>query len=141
MILADSAQVADSKLYVLGGGWTMIGPDPTPCAVAILLEVDPPQFGVVHHWELFLEDTDGRAVLVEGPVGLMPIEARGEFQVGDAVSVKSGTSVTVPMAINVGPVPLAPGARYVWRLVVDGEIVDGGYSAFATRPTANTEMN
>ena len=35
MILADSAQVADGKLYILGGGWSITGPDPTPSAVAI----------------------------------------------------------------------------------------------------------
>ena len=41
MLLADSAQVADGKLYVLGGGWSLTGPDPTPSAVAIKLEDAP----------------------------------------------------------------------------------------------------
>ena len=32
MLLCDAAQVADGKLYVLGGGWSMTGPDPVPSA-------------------------------------------------------------------------------------------------------------
>ena len=30
MMLCDAAQVSDGKLYVLGGGWSMTGPDPVP---------------------------------------------------------------------------------------------------------------
>jgi len=40
MLLCDSAQVADGKLYILGGGWSVTGPQPVPSAVAIKLEVD-----------------------------------------------------------------------------------------------------
>ncbi len=40
LLLCDAAQVADGKLYVLGGGWSLIGPDPTPSAVAIKVDVD-----------------------------------------------------------------------------------------------------
>ena len=39
MLLADSAQVADRKLYVLGGGLSVIGPRPQPMGVAIRIEV------------------------------------------------------------------------------------------------------
>ena len=37
-----------------------------------------------------------------------------------------GTPVDVPMAINLGPLPLAAGTRYTWRLLVDGENLPGG---------------
>jgi hypothetical protein len=30
MLLADAAQAVDGKLYILGGGWTITGPDPIP---------------------------------------------------------------------------------------------------------------
>ena len=34
MLLCDAAQVSDGKLFILGGGWSMTGPDPVPSAVA-----------------------------------------------------------------------------------------------------------
>ena len=39
MMLCDAAQVADGKLYVLGGGWSLIGPDPMPSAIAMKIDV------------------------------------------------------------------------------------------------------
>ena len=38
MLLCDAAQVADGKLYILGGGWSMTGPDPVPSAVALKID-------------------------------------------------------------------------------------------------------
>ena len=70
MLLCDAAQVADGKLYVLGGGWSLTGPDPMPSAIAMKIDVDWHEAGEVHHWELFLEDADGRPVLVETPDGI-----------------------------------------------------------------------
>ena len=35
MLLADAAQVADGKLYILGGGITAMGPRPQPIGIAI----------------------------------------------------------------------------------------------------------
>jgi hypothetical protein len=68
MLLADSAQVADGKLFILGGGWSVVGPDPRPrrwrskwCGL--------PRVQHPHHWELFLEDADGQQVRFETPEG------------------------------------------------------------------------
>ena len=38
LLLADSAQVAEGKLYIIGGGWTVIGLG-TPSAVAVYVSV------------------------------------------------------------------------------------------------------
>ncbi len=69
MLLADSAQVAEGKLYILGGGWSLSGPEPVPSAVAIKVEVDTHEFDRMHHWELFLEDADGQLVQFDSPRG------------------------------------------------------------------------
>ncbi len=135
MLLADSAQVADGKLYILGGGWSVTGPEPVPSAVVIKVGVDVPEFNSEHHWELFLEDADGRPVSFETPDGVQPIEVRGDFTATEPLGVPAGTPVDVPIAVNFGPIPLAPGARYSWRLVVDGESLPGAQASFATRPT------
>jgi hypothetical protein len=132
MLLADNAQIADGKLYILGGGWSITGPDPTPSAVAIKLNIDRHEVDRVHHWELVLEDADGAPVLIGDE--RQPVEVRGEFTVGAPQGVPEGTPVDFPMALTLPPIPLAPASRYQWRLFVDGETYPGGIVAFTTRP-------
>ena len=37
MLLADFAQVSDGKLTVVGGGWSLTGPEAVPFGIAILI--------------------------------------------------------------------------------------------------------
>jgi hypothetical protein len=134
MLLADSAQVAEGKLYILGGGWSLSGPEPVPSAVAIKVEVDTHEFDLMHHWELFLEDADGQLVQFDSPEGLQTIEIRGDFSASAPEGVPAGTPVDVPIAVNLGPIPLSPNSRFTWRLVIDGESLDGSTASFSTRP-------
>src|SRR6185295_11764518 len=39
MLLADFAQVSDGKLTVVGGGWSLTGPEMTPFGIALLVQV------------------------------------------------------------------------------------------------------
>ncbi len=134
MLLADSAQVADGKLYILGGGWSVTGPDPTPSAVAIKVAVDWHEFNTNHHWELFLEDADGVPVSFDSPEGPQVIEVRGDFSATAPDGVPVGTPVDVPIAVNFGPIPLQAGSRFTWRMVIDGESLPGATVSFTTRP-------
>ena len=134
MLLADSAQVADGKLFILGGGWSITGPDPAPQAVALKFQVDSHEFNATHHWEIFLTDADGRPVMVPTEEGDQPVEVRGEFRVGDPTDVPPGTPVDIPIAVNFGPIPLSASSRYTWRVSVDGDYLPGGTVSFSTRP-------
>ncbi|MEO6120764.1 MAG: hypothetical protein ABIW46_02250 [Acidimicrobiales bacterium] len=135
MMLCDSAQVADGKLYILGGGWSVTGPDPAPSAIAIKLEVDWHEAATGHHWELFLVDADGREISFETPEGTrQAIEIRGDFEVGRPQGVPPGTPIDLPLAINLGPLPLSPGGRYTWRFTVDGDSDTAWAVSFTTRP-------
>jgi len=134
MLLCDSAQVADGKLFVLGGGWSLTGPDPMPSAIAMKIDVEWHEADVVHHWELYLEDADGRPFMVDTPEGHHPVEVRGEFTVTRPTTVPEGTPIDVALAVNLGPLPLTPGNRYSWRLVIDGESSENWALAFTTRP-------
>lgn len=134
MLLADSAQVADGKLYILGGGWSITGPEPVPSAVAIKVGVDWHEFNTEHHWELFLEDADGNLVRFETPEGTQSIEVRGDFSATEPSGVPAGTPVDVPIAVNFGPIPLNPSSRFTWRLVIDGDTLPGADASFTTRP-------
>jgi hypothetical protein len=138
MMLCDAAQVADGKLYVLGGGWSLTGPDPTPSAVALKIDVDWHEADAPHHWELFLEDADGGPVLVQTPEGSQPVEVRGEFHVTRPTTVPEGTPIDVALAVNLGPLPLPPGNRFIWRLVIDGDSTADWALGFTTRPRPTT---
>jgi hypothetical protein len=136
MLLCDSAQVADGKLYILGGGWSLIGPDPVPTAVALKIDVDWTEVDRPHHWELFLVDEDGQPVRAETPDGSQPIEVRGDFEVARPTEVAEGTPIDVALALNFGPLPLHSGGRFAWRLVIDGSTQDDWSLAFSTRAPA-----
>ena len=116
MLLCDAAQVSDGKLYILGGGWSMTGPDPVPSAVALKIDVDWHEAETSHHWELFLEDADGRPVLMETAEGTQPVEVRGEFTVSQPQGIPEGSPIDVALAVNLGPhpagarAPASPGA-------------------------------
>jgi hypothetical protein len=134
MLLCDAAQVSDGKLYILGGGWSMTGPDPVPSAVALKIDVDWHEAATSHHWELFLEDADGRPVLMETPDGTQPVEVRGEFTVSQPPEIPEGSPIDVALAVNLGPIPLAPATRFAWRLTIDGDSLPGASLGFTTRP-------
>jgi hypothetical protein len=136
MLLADAAQVADGKLYILGGGWSLIGPDPVPTAIALKIDVDWNEVDRPHHWELFLVDEDGRPALADTPDGPQAIEVRGDFEVSRPEAVPPGSPVDVALAVNFGPLPLAAATRYSWRLVIDGDAREDWVLPFSTRPAA-----
>ncbi|MGH9101432.1 MAG: DUF6941 family protein [Acidimicrobiales bacterium] len=134
MLLCDAAQVAEGKLYVLGGGWSMIGPEPTPSAIALKVEVGWAEAASAHHWELYLVDEDGEEIVVETVEGPRPVEVRGDFQVGRPVGLPEGSPVDVSLAVNLGPLPLSPGRRFAWKLTIDGVSDPDWMLAFTTRP-------
>jgi hypothetical protein len=116
MLLADAAQVAQGKLYILGGGWSITGPEPLPAAIAIKIDVDWDQANRQHRFELSLFDGDGQVVHMEN----QPVRIAGQFETGRPAGIPPGTPLDVPLAITLGPLPLRPG-RYVWRCSIDGE--------------------
>jgi hypothetical protein len=133
LMLADSAQVADGKLYILGGGWSITGP-PAPSALALLVEVPWDQTNRRLEWSLELVDSDGYPVLApDGEGGEQPILMGGEFEVGRPPGTPHGAPISLPLAINLGPLPLTAGTRYEWRFTLDGETRDDWRLAFSTR--------
>ena len=116
MLLADSAQVADGKLYILGGGITVVGPRPQPMGVVIRIEVPWDRANVTHQWRLDLLDEDGHPLIVRD----QPLVVHGRFEAGRPAGLKPGTPLSVPLAINFPTVPVTPGKSYTWQLAIDG---------------------
>lgn len=125
MLLADGAQAVGGKLYVLGGGWSICGPDPIPMAIALKIEVPWDRTNMQHHGKLELLDIDGEpvTVLAPTPVGDKPVEIPLDFEVGRPPGMIPGTPIDMALAINIGPLPI-PTGRYEWRLTIDDETRD-----------------
>jgi hypothetical protein len=133
MLLADAAQAVNGKLYILGGGWSVAGPDPTPMAIALKIEVPWDEANRLHEFILELLNADDQPVRVPTPDGDRPIELRGNFEVGRPAGLVVGTPLDTTLAINIGPLPIPPGGRYVWRLSIDGRADENWELAFSTR--------
>lgn len=140
MLLADQAQAVGGKLYILGGGWSITGPDPTPSAIAIKIEVPWDQANRKHTLQLSLVDEDGQPAMVPTATGDRPVELGGEFEAGRPAGLKPGTPLDVTLAINIGPLPLLPNTRYVWRLSIDGHAEDDWRVGFTTRPPREQQV-
>lgn len=134
LLLADSAQAVDNKLYILGGGWSVTGPAPTTMAIAGKIAVPWDQSNRTHHWRIELLDADGRQVLLPTPVGDQPIVLEGDFEVGRPPGLPEGTPLDLPLALNLAHVPFPHGQRLVWKLWIDDETSEEWDLAFTTRP-------
>lgn len=115
MLLADSAQVADGRLFILGGGLTAVGPRPQPMGVALRLEVPWDRANVPHQWRIDLLDEDGHPVMLRDK----PLVVHGRFEAGRPTGLRPGTPLSVPLAINFPAVPVEPGKSYTWQLSID----------------------
>lgn len=134
MMLADAAQEVGGKLYILGGGWSLTGPGPTPMAIALKIEVPWHRTNERHRLLLELLDDDGNPVLVPGEgEQRVPLQITGEFEVGRPPGTKPGTPIDSALAVNFGPLALEPGRRYQWRLSIDGESDEDWTLGFSTR--------
>lgn len=136
MMLADFAQVSDGKLTVVGGGWSITGPDAVPFGIAILVRVPWDRANQQHLMRLELLDADGVAVALDSEDGETPIVIFDDvsFEVGRPAGLKPGTPLDFPIAVNVGALQLDPGV-YEWRLTIDGEADDDWRLPFTVRET------
>lgn len=133
MMLADAAQAVTGKLYILGGGWSLTGPNPTPMAIAVKIEVPWDQANDKHDFKLSLYDADGKSVKVEEKEDGEPIEISGIFEAGRPPGLIPGTPLDVSLAINLPPIALKPGSRYAWQLFIDNETKEEWRAGFSTR--------
>lgn len=133
LLLADNAQVVNGKLYLLGGGWNQIGPKPTGMAVVIRFLVPWDETNQKHRWALRLLDEDGHPVVIGSGDGARPVEISGQFEAGRPVGTEPGTETSIPVAVNVGALPLPAGKRLEWRLFVDEQTQESWRESFRVR--------
>jgi hypothetical protein len=136
MMLADHAQVADGKLFISGGGWSITGPQPTPFAVVLEIKVPWNLINTQRTFTLTLIDADGEPFLVQTPEGERPLRIEGQFMATPAPGVKPGSELATLAAINMPPQQWLPGTQYEWRLEIDGKSEDDWRLPFQVRPAA-----
>jgi hypothetical protein len=118
LVLADYAAAENGKLTVVGGGWTVCGPNPMPHALGMIVEVGWDEANQPHEMEVRLVDTDGQPVV---DAANQPIATLLRFEAGRPSGHPIGAPLSNAMAMIVPPLPLTPGGRYEWQLIVDGE--------------------
>jgi hypothetical protein len=95
LILADAAQVAEGKLYLLGGGWDRLAVNVLPAvqSVGIAVGVIVPwnETNTSHTLRLTIEDDDGTAIL-------QPVDV--QLEVGRPAGITAGSDQRVTVAFN-----------------------------------------
>ncbi len=134
MLLADHAVVADGKLYVNGGGWTLTSPTTPPSSIALKFDVPWDQANTPIELLLELTDADGHPVTQPTPVGPAPVHVQARLEVGRPPGMPLGAPINAIVALGIPPLVLDPGQRYTWRLHVDGQTRSDWELTFTTRP-------
>ncbi len=137
ILLADFVQVSEGKLNIIGGGWSVMGTPPPQSGIAVKIDLPWDQTNIQHTLVLELKTEDGQVVRVPGPSGeLQPVRIEAKFEAGRPPGLRPGTAIDVPVGVNVGPMPLTPGARYRWELSIDGDSHEDWGVSFETRALA-----
>lgn len=134
ILLADSAEVREGPLFLLGGGWKDVGPAPQSFAVAGMIEIGWEETNTRYPFELVIEDEDGAPLMAPTPTGAQPVRIVSDFEVGRPPGSTRGSSFNVPIAVPIVPLPWTPGRRYVVRLLISG--VERDRLTFLVRPVA-----
>ena len=113
VILADYCQVADGKMNMMGAWWDTIGPGPHPMAVALRFEVPWNEINKKHEFQLQLLTQDGQQLLIQTAEGNAPLGISGVLEVSPDAGAKEGRHLSIPQAVNFGPLPLPPGLNLV----------------------------
>jgi hypothetical protein len=136
MLLCDAAQEVGGKLYVLGGGWSVIWAAPgglSSMALAIKLEVPWDQTNRKISIAAALMTEDGAPV----DLGMGPIGASGELEVGRPAGVKPGTNIDAPIAMSFPGLALGLGG-YRWELSINGTVM--AKTAFRVQPAPGFQV-
>jgi hypothetical protein len=122
LFLADAAQAdtQSGKVSALGLGWRQCQTPTPPFALLLFLDIDWDETNKQHKLKCQLLTTDGEPVAVPGPQGPQRIEFEAAAEAGRPPGAIHGTSVRMPLTVNIpGGMALEPGL-YEWRVEVEG---------------------
>jgi hypothetical protein len=141
VLVADSAEVINGKVYCLGLGWSDVGTPTPPHALVVFVDIDWTETNQRFAFKAELVNSDGQAVTIQTEVGEQPVAIEGELEAGRPVGVPHGTPVRIAVAASFGPLALVRGTRYEWRVTIDGQHDEAWTEGFtaASSKTSQTE--
>ncbi|WP_424669974.1 DUF6941 family protein [Candidatus Binatus sp.] len=99
LVLADAVEVADGKLFVLGGGWTVwrsgVYPGQALLGIGGSILVESNEAGTNTAYPLNITIADEAGIPIVPPL-------KAHFQVGKNLEAPNGASQRVPFAFNAG---------------------------------------
>jgi hypothetical protein len=139
VLLADSAQTDsnNNKVHALGLGWSVTSSPTAPAAVVVFVKVPWTATNVKHSFELRLVSGDGQPVVLgEDPATQepAPLMIQGDFEVGRPPGLPHGMALDQAFTVTLGPMPLATGQMYEWRLEIDGFHDENWSAKFFVKP-------
>ena len=119
LMLADSAQAVDGKLYILGGAWNVLRFPEFPAqlivGIAVAIDVEWNETNRRHHLDVRFEDADGQ-----------PMDPRigADFEAGRpagaAPGAAAGADLRIVFAVN-GPLTIPDPGSYAAVASVGGQ--------------------
>lgn len=120
MLLCESAQIVDGKLYILGGGVSDLHAPVASLAVAGQLVFDSTEVNREHDWSLTLLTADGRPVALTGPDGsVQTVSVQGQAAVRTTAEPSAESLYPCTIAVTFVNLDL-PDGRYCWDVEVNG---------------------
>jgi hypothetical protein len=121
LVLGDFAETdaSSGKVHVLGAGWSLTGPSPSPQAVVAFLKVPADRVGAPIPFTLRLIDKARQVIEVPGLGGLQRLEISGQVELQVPDGWDGSTDLSSSFAVNIGVIPLKPGGYYTWVVEVD----------------------
>lgn len=117
LMLADSAQAVDGKLYILGGAWNVLRFPDFPAqlivGIAVAIDVDWNETNRRHHLDVHFEDADGNAM--DPTIG-------ADFEAGRPPGATAGADLRIVFAVN-GPLSIPAPGSYSAVASVGGEVL------------------
>lgn len=120
MLLCDAAHAVGGKLYVLGGGWSMLSKVQPRANMALAVKLNVPWSRANEriHIDAVLITDEGEAVMQEAD---QPVRAEGDLELGRPPGLRHGTPLDATFVLDFQGLDLDPGG-YVWELRLGSEI-------------------
>jgi hypothetical protein len=122
MLLCDYAQAVAGKLYIVGGGWSMLTlvQPRASMSLAVKLTVPWSRANERIHIEAALITDEGQEVMQESADGERAVRTEGDMELGRPPGLRPGTPLDATFVLNFEGLDLEAGG-YVWELRVAGD--------------------
>src|SRR5437870_5213876 len=120
MLLCDGAQAVGGKLFILGGGWSILAKVQPRANMALAVKLTVPWSRAnerIHIAAALITDQGGEVTQAED----QPVRAEGDLELGRPPGLRPGTPLDATLVMNFEGLDLDVGG-YVWELRVGSDL-------------------